>query len=311
MKQLFVVVLLCCSSALAQAPRWTATQLEPILIPDQPWEGHIVGEPNVRRRDDGLYEMWYTAGWNSCAVGYATSHDGLTWTKHADNPILGHWRGGVAVACHIHVFVENSTYFLYFANDTDRGELYVATSSDGVYFQVQPGPILRAPAYWSRGNIGNTFIWREGDTYWMATEAQGRDWVWRSGPAKGASPLGPFTQLANGVSTQTWPSLCPRGSYGHPWIIARPGGYDIWYHCAPLGDLPTDIWHAYTSGSITVDQWHRDKMPLIVHSGIGWAVDQVADPCLVRRDDGSFLMYYDGVNNPAASGAIGLAVLLP
>jgi len=45
----------------------------------------------------GLFKLWYSAGsispadvpWTEpAAIGYATSPDGITWTKYANNPIM-------------------------------------------------------------------------------------------------------------------------------------------------------------------------------------------------------------------------------
>ena len=49
------------------------------MCPDVVWDG-----------DSHQYRMWYSGGEQNepNAIGYATSPDGLTWTKHADNPIF-------------------------------------------------------------------------------------------------------------------------------------------------------------------------------------------------------------------------------
>jgi RNA polymerase sigma factor (sigma-70 family) len=42
-------------------------------------------------REDGVYKMWYSAGTrygNSGAVGYATSPDGVVWTRYEGNPVV-------------------------------------------------------------------------------------------------------------------------------------------------------------------------------------------------------------------------------
>ena len=47
---------------------------------------------SVTRGDDGLYHMFYNGSPNpdaaSTAIGYATSPDGRSFTRHASNPIL-------------------------------------------------------------------------------------------------------------------------------------------------------------------------------------------------------------------------------
>ncbi|MEW6752517.1 MAG: hypothetical protein AB1505_16245 [Candidatus Latescibacterota bacterium] len=64
----------------------------PILEADQPWEGIRVCFPEVHRRADGWWQMWYVghqfeaeAGsgrpWATYGIGYAVSEDGLRWEK--------------------------------------------------------------------------------------------------------------------------------------------------------------------------------------------------------------------------------------
>lgn len=71
----------------------------PVLETGDPgeWDDGWVAVPGVRRHN-GLYEMWYCGA--SCTdwmvdstldtgrVGYATSLDGITWTKYSGNPVL-------------------------------------------------------------------------------------------------------------------------------------------------------------------------------------------------------------------------------
>ena len=54
----------------------------------QPWESKKVGRPSVLY-EDGVYKMWYD-GQDGTArhVGYATSTDGIHFTRHEANPVL-------------------------------------------------------------------------------------------------------------------------------------------------------------------------------------------------------------------------------
>ena len=70
---------------------WTPTVEEPVLSPELPWEKEAVMCPHVIRDErENLYRMWYSGGeqYEPDAIGYATSGDGLSWTKHADNPVF-------------------------------------------------------------------------------------------------------------------------------------------------------------------------------------------------------------------------------
>ena len=62
------------------------------------WESDRVGRPSVIY-EEGVYHMWYDGQIYGVArhVGYATSADGMNWTKHPGNPIVMH-EGAIDVA---------------------------------------------------------------------------------------------------------------------------------------------------------------------------------------------------------------------
>ncbi len=70
--------------------RWERRE-EPCLMIDQPWEKKRLFYPHVRGWEDE-YLMWYGSYWtardNTTAIGFATSKDGIHWTKSPDNPVL-------------------------------------------------------------------------------------------------------------------------------------------------------------------------------------------------------------------------------
>ena len=71
---------------------WKRMSDKPVLSFDQPWELNIaVMCPSVIWDEQTkLFQMWYSGGEQNepNAVGYATSPDGLTWTKCAANPVF-------------------------------------------------------------------------------------------------------------------------------------------------------------------------------------------------------------------------------
>ena len=70
---------------------WTRMSEKPVLVAEEPWEKVAVMCPHVAwDEDEKLFKMWYSAGeqHEPNAIGYATSPDGLVWTKHAENPIF-------------------------------------------------------------------------------------------------------------------------------------------------------------------------------------------------------------------------------
>ena len=61
----------------------------PILKPELPWERHCIEAPSLLRHGDTLW-MFYAGGYNNepQQIGVATSHDGLTWSRFSDQPIV-------------------------------------------------------------------------------------------------------------------------------------------------------------------------------------------------------------------------------
>lgn len=76
------------------------------------WDSLLVGRPTVIH-EDGVFRMWYDGRKDlplnvpspgapksrdsRRSVGYATSSDGRTWTKHPASPVFGHNAGGIDV----------------------------------------------------------------------------------------------------------------------------------------------------------------------------------------------------------------------
>ncbi len=76
---------------------WTKHPSNPILTPTQSWEGSGGNWPSVNWPyviyNNQRWEMWYLGG-GGLDIGYATSPDGIQWTKDASNPVLGNGPAG-------------------------------------------------------------------------------------------------------------------------------------------------------------------------------------------------------------------------
>ena len=62
----------------------------PCIVMDQPWEVKDQVYPMVLKVP-GMYLMLYGCYWQDdkhTALGFAVSQDGLTWTKHPENPVF-------------------------------------------------------------------------------------------------------------------------------------------------------------------------------------------------------------------------------
>lgn len=71
--------------------RWKRQSDDPVLVAESPWEKVAVMCPHVEwDENEKIFKMWYSGGeqYEPNAIGYATSPDGLKWTKWKDNPVF-------------------------------------------------------------------------------------------------------------------------------------------------------------------------------------------------------------------------------
>ena len=123
---------------------WTKLGALASLNPSTDWEGGVNGEvsPNSILIENGVYKLWYHSFGNDDKrrIGYATSTDGLNWTKNP-NPVLDVGPAGSLEDQYVvepRVFKIGSEYRMYYtANavgqiDIGTGRWFYATSTDGV-----------------------------------------------------------------------------------------------------------------------------------------------------------------------------------
>jgi hypothetical protein len=110
------------------------------------WNGFRIAAPAVLRDGDSVYRLWYRGCRlhgidHGCAIGYATSADGLEWTASPE-PVLVPANGSDEFDLgSIAVVRASSRYFMWYSLWPDRfdgrptSELYVATSADGTRWE--------------------------------------------------------------------------------------------------------------------------------------------------------------------------------
>jgi hypothetical protein len=141
---------------------WQKDGSNPVLRvgPTGSWESDFIG-PGTVMFDGSTYRMWYdgiSGVWPgiSDAVGYATSSDGIHWTKFPDNPVCSAGAAGAwddyGVGYNVCVIFDSGFYHMWYTGNTLRdldgtSGIGYAVSRDGIHWRKYPkNPVLRAGA---------------------------------------------------------------------------------------------------------------------------------------------------------------------
>lgn len=155
------------------------------------------------------YQMWYAAV-NDAAIGspeekwqigYATSPDGISWTKYPD-PVLQPDPGQLSVL-YPNVLFDGQKYEMWYATFNQiTSQILYARSTDGIHWEKPPDKnpvIIPGPSGdFDSGGLVSPFVLKQGNIYkmWYSGFAEGR---WRIGYAENIetipTPLQPLILL--------------------------------------------------------------------------------------------------------------------
>lgn len=165
------------------------------------WDSEERTAPTMFQDTLSKYHMWFTAKgkYNSKTnwrVGYATSGDGINWTKHPE-PVLEateDWenvgaRDGVGNPS---VIYENGIYHMWYHADRDIGH---ATSSGGInWIKDKNNPVLSPssdPDAFDSRRVMDPFILNKDGVYFMYYSGENRDGRWQIGLATSSAIAAP------------------------------------------------------------------------------------------------------------------------
>lgn len=282
----------------------------PLLSPVQPWEQTATYEPSLVREDDGSLTMLASAGWADPAIGRWTLPAGddptvtVNWDPDPDNPILGQGGGGVTGMAVRHSFIKvGSTYYVFWVDANPNANLRVSSTDDFDNWTHHGIILADDAASWATG-WANSTVWKEGSTWFMLVEGRSGS-IWEIALLSSASLTSGWAFLNDGDQL-TDLQVAAGGMYGGPHIIKRGGTLHLWYHAAPgAGSLPTNIYYSQSPSSDKIN-WTTPVL-VLEHSGSGFQVDQVADPCVIVVGGVSYL-FFDGDDNVSEAADIGVAV---
>lgn len=300
------------STAFSQT-RWTKHQNNPIFMVGNTntWDNFAVSGPVVlfdsSWSDSTRYRMWYTGNDGFVSrMGYATSPDGLLWSKFVGNPILdagppGSWDVGY---CDVQSVLFDSTrndsvkYQLWYTGwEGDIWRVGHAISPDGItWTKDSANPVLNAgpTGSWDDRGVADPAVQRNGATYQM--------WYWGFDGAVGR--IG-YASSPNGI---VWTKY-----QGNPVIdVEALGSWDsqLWGYTRVLFDSSWSdstryrMWYTGYDGVLSRIgyatspdgiSWTKDPANPVLNVGLPgtWEDNLVFDASLLHDTQG-FRMWYSG-----------------
>jgi predicted GH43/DUF377 family glycosyl hydrolase len=142
------------------------------------WDSYSVDVPEVIR-ENRQYKMWYASYRNLSSpnyLGYATSSDGIHWTKYAGNPVFGPgtaaWEVNGPYSCS--VMPTQGGYKMWyggFGATFSNLRIGYATSTDGISWKRDTlnNPVLNlgAASQWDDKLVSSPNVLRIGNAYYM------------------------------------------------------------------------------------------------------------------------------------------------
>jgi surface protein len=283
---------------------WTKYAGNPVMVPTEEWEGEITAPMSVIY-SDSKYHMWYWSGtiYLNDQIGYATSTDGINWTKYINNPVLGPgpegaWDDHIIHTCT--VILVDSIFHMWYSGHTGNhnGRNYRighAISQDGVNWTKDTNnPVLieGQKGEWDEHFVIVASVIYDGENYQMWYEGAGSTSEgWRMKVGHAISPDG-----VNWSKDTKNPVLSPE----YDWEgNAIPGGkvifdsinYKMWYSSGNEYDFK--IGYATSQdGSL----WEKYEHNPILSKGPTGSWDQkfVLDGVVIDSAGVKYKMWYGG-----------------
>lgn len=153
---------------------------EPVLKPDAPWEKQSLMCPTVIWDDEeNVYKMWYSGGgwFEPDSIGFATSADGINWTKHGDNPVFEAKKENIWERDRVagpHIVKADDWYYLFYIGYEDmfKARICLARSQDGIsgWERHKENPIISpgTPGSWESEAVYKPYVLYETeDDRWL------------------------------------------------------------------------------------------------------------------------------------------------
>lgn len=191
--------------------QWQKYGGNPILVPGPSgsWDSQNIMFANVHRVGTTYY-LWYSGSGPDLRhrIGLATSTDGIVWTKHPSNPVLGQGGSGTwdsETLGETNVVLINGVFYMVYTAIGNSGiqSIGLATSLDGINWQKYSGnPIFTPQGGWEGSRVANSSVIFRGNKFHMWYS--GHNQSWQTGYA---------TADLEYIPNQTQPNILRNGSF--------------------------------------------------------------------------------------------------
>lgn len=229
-------------SAVSDGPVFTAGN-------EDDWDAAIRERGWILKEGD-LWRMWYT-GYDGTRegqkkLGLATSTDGMTWSRHPDNPIYDeHWVEDMQVVRH------DGKYLMFAEGAGDRAQLL--ESDDGVKWRrVGPLDIRQTSGEpLSKGPYGTPTAYFEDGTWYLFYERYDAG-VWLAT----STDLKTFTNVSDEPVLEPGPEEYDRLMIAMNKVIKRGNRYYAYFHGSGSPEKPR-LWSPAVATSTDLIHWEK------------------------------------------------------
>ena len=288
------------------------------------WDNAVVSEAKVVF-DGETYHLWYaarqrletpTGGKKSpMMAGYATSTDGLHWTRHPANPIMVPGPLGSPEANFVYppyvLFDGQQFRMWYSAHDFEEWSINYATSTDGVVWDKYPAnPLMRAAhdGRWDENFISEPSVLWNGQRFEM----------WYNGGSERTSTLRVgYAWSDDGLAWHKWEpdewvlDVGPLGAWddfsvARVHVLCDGERYQMFYEGHDVASWR--LGYAWSEDGVT---WHKDadNNPILDLGSPGAFDSATAAEPYVIFDGETYWLYYSGYDGDKYR--IGLATASP
>ena len=273
---------------------WFDQPTNPILQKDGSlFDNYGIWQPSVIR-DETNYKMWY-AGIIPGGINYtffATSNDGLIWTKYSNQPVLYPGANGSWDSQHVSpgfVIKNENQYYMYYIGWKDQYSNWgigLATSQDGVNWTKRNEPVVAGES-WDLQIVVNNIIKVNSIFYMYYSGRSSSNSDWSIGLATSSDGTHWTKHFSNPIIKESlyWEN----NGVSYPTVIKEDNLYKMVYS----GGTSPAFGLAYSTDGINWQKWVQEPF---LTSELTFNNSRIAYPKLIVTDN-EYRLYYSGFDS--------------